>query len=242
MFGFLKTSRPNRDPYYTVLPVEVESGKFTTPQGISMKQSSWSMHIPTSLQPMIMDKVASGQLYEIPKASLLTDESTLDTESDLEAEVDYQVGLENVEVMKSIKGASRGQNVDFDSEIMKKFEDAESISYEYKMIPKRTLATLEIKGDPTSEKISQGLNDLRNTISEQSSKIFGKAVSMKSLDVKDCEGSTDGSPIFGIQMWNCKGGFNSKAEPAMAVYEMQYGYRSTKLFIELLMETTETTD
>ena len=236
LFGFLKTSRPNRDPYYTVLPVEVESGKFTTPEGVIMKQSSWTMHVPTSLQSMIMDKVCSGVSYDIPTTSLLTDEDTVDTESDLEAEVDYQVGLENIEVMESIKGASRGQNVDFDRELMKKFEDAESIAYRYRVIPKRTLATLKIQGDPTSEKISENLRELREVVSKESSSFFGRAVSMKSLDVKSFEGTNDGSPKFGVQLWSCKGGFNSKAEPAMAVYEMQYGYRSTKLYVELHMD------
>ena len=153
--------------------------------------------------------------------------------------MDYQVGLENIEVMESIKGASRGQNVDFDRELMKKFEDAESIAYRYRVIPKRTLATLKIQGDPTSEKISENLRELREVVSKESSKFFGRAVSMKSLDVKSFEGTNDGSPKFGVQMWNCKGGFNSKAEPAMAVYEMQYGYRSTKLYVELLMEAEE---
>lgn len=235
LFGFLKTSRPNRDPYYTVLPVEVESGKFMNSEGRAFKQSSWTMHVPTSLQGVVLDKVASGELHEIGKTSLLTDEDTMDSESDLEAEVDYQVGLENIDVMKSIKGASRGQGVDFDETIMKSFEEAESISYRYKIIPKRILATIEIKGDPTSAKISEQLKELKKTISTESSNLFGKQVYMKSLDVKDTDGTSDSSPKFGIQMWNCKGGFNNKAEPAMAVYEMQYGYRSTKVYIELEM-------
>ena len=239
LFGFLKTSRPNRDPFYTVLPVEVESGKFVTPEGEIMKQSSWTMHVPTSLQPMIVDKVASGEFYEIQKNSLLTDEDTMDLESDLEAEVDYQVGLENIEVMESIKGASRGEDVRFDEGLMKRFEDAEYISYRYRSIPKRILATIDIRGDPTSEKVTEKLKDLKKVISEEGSRMFGKTVSMKSLDVKNCEGDNDGSPKIGLQLWNCKGGFNHKAEPAMAVYELQYGYRVTKLYIELEVESTD---
>ena len=56
---------------------------------------------------------------------------------------------------------------------------------------------------------------------------------MKPLEVDEKEGKSDSAPKLGFQLWSCKGGFNSKAEPAMAVYELQYKYRRTTLFVEL---------
>ena len=42
-------------------------------------------------------------------------------------------------------------------------------------------------------------------------------------------------PLLGLQLWSCKACFNMKGEPAMAVYEMQYGYRLTTVQVELEM-------
>jgi hypothetical protein len=40
---------------------------------------------------------------------------------------------------------------------------------------------------------------------------------------------------LGLQLWNSKACFNMKAEPVMAIYEMQYGYRLTRVHVELEM-------
>ena len=78
-----------------MLPVEVESGRYLSSDGVEMKQSSWLMHVPTSLQSQVMDKVESAEVFSVPKTSLLAEDTTLDSESDLEVERDYQVGLGN---------------------------------------------------------------------------------------------------------------------------------------------------
>lgn len=69
--------------------------------------------------------------------------------------------LENIEVMKSIRGASRGENINFDRDKMKTFENAEVKSYSYKKIPRRLLATIDIEGDPTTEKIGEKVKELK---------------------------------------------------------------------------------
>ena len=93
LFGLLKTSRPNRDPYFTVLPVEVESGKYSSSDGVEIKQSSWLLHVPTSLQEQVIDRIESQEVFYIDKTSLLREDIIKDEESDLELERDYQVGL-----------------------------------------------------------------------------------------------------------------------------------------------------
>jgi len=68
---------------------------------------------------------------------------------------------------------------------------------------------------------------------EEGAKVLGKEVVMKCLEVNSIDGIPDKSPKIGFQLWSCKGGFNMKGEPVMAVYEMQYGYRLTKMYVEL---------
>ena len=63
--------------------------------------------------------------------------------------------------MESIRGASRGESVVFDEKMMKLFEDAESKTYQYKVVPKRLLATMDIMGNPTPERIGEKVKELK---------------------------------------------------------------------------------
>lgn len=66
LFGNLQTSKPNREEFFAVLPVEVTSSKYTSAvSGLEMKNSTWTFHVPTSLQHIVMDKARSGVKYEI---------------------------------------------------------------------------------------------------------------------------------------------------------------------------------
>jgi len=78
-----------------VLPAEVESGRFASKgnDGAEMKQSSWRLHVPTSLQDQLSDQIRTEQVFTIEKTSLLGEDTTQDGESDMEIERDYQVGL-----------------------------------------------------------------------------------------------------------------------------------------------------
>jgi hypothetical protein len=44
------------------------------------------------------------------------------------------------------------------------------------------------------------------------------------------------NPQFGLQQWHIKACFDKKGEPAMAVYEMQYGLPSTTLFLDVELD------
>ena len=72
------------------------------------------------------------------------------------------IHTENIEVMKSIRGASRGEAVRFDREKMRSFEEAETRSYRYKRVSKRVLATIDLDGDPTPERIGVKVKELKN--------------------------------------------------------------------------------
>ena len=237
LFGGLRTSKPRRDPFHTVLPVEVQSGKYRdVTTGEDMKRSSWIYHVPTSLQEQIMDHARAETIF-----SLKDEESTDDEEGENpEAKLDYQTQLsnDNINVMKCVTaGAARGVSAEFDDEMMKDFESKEKKEYLYKIQPKRMIAQVDIQGEADTERISEALKQIRAAVTSDGKKIFGQNVRMRSREF-DCDGTQDGEtavPLLGLQLWHAKACFNMKAEPVMAIYEMQYGYRLTRVHVELEM-------
>jgi hypothetical protein len=239
LFGILKTARRSRDPYYTVMPVEVQSGKYTNAQGQEIKKSTWVLHVPTSLQEKVLENVKSRKKFTINPTSLLSIASDSDItdaqEEDLGVQVDYQVGLENANVMLSISGGKeRGQSVEFDEKLMRTFESSENIEYIFKHVPRRKIALVDIKGDPSPESVSKAISDIKDSLSSGRGQISGNILKPKVIEVDSGIGEkSDSAPKIGFLLKNCKAGFNSKAEPSIAVYELQYGFKTTSVFLEL---------
>ena len=237
LFGALRTSKPKRDPFHTILPIEVQSGKFRdSATGEDMKRSSWIYHVPTSLQEQVMEMAKAETVF-----SLADEDNTDDDEGENpEAKLDYQTQLsnDNINVMKCVTaGALRGQGIEFDGAMMRDFESKEKKEYLYKIQPKRIIAQVDIQGDADSERITEALKLIRTAVETEGKKIFKRDVRMRSRDFDgtSSSGSESDAPLLGLQLWHSKACFNMKAEPVMAIYEMQYGYRLTRVHVELEM-------
>eukprot|EP01041_Mallomonas_annulata_P003813 gene3813-7595_t len=233
LFGELRTSRPNRDVFYTVLPIEVQSSRYTSTSGIDMKRSSWIFHIPTALQSSILNKAKESHKIKIANSM-----GEAEGEDDLVDILDYQVGLENLDLMKRVTaGATRG-DFDLNKSLLEEFSASENKEYSYKILPKRIIAQMDIFGDANSEKISEAIKLIKETIVTKGSSLLNKPVKiMQSSSI--FQGNTDGGNEgdlnqLGLQLCNIKGCFNMKAEPAMAIYEMQYKQRLTRVFLETI--------
>jgi hypothetical protein len=184
-----------------------------------------------------MEKAQLGLATPIMAKSLLLDDEANDGKEDDEGyEPDYQVGLENVNVMKSASGGTqRGLKVEFDTDLMRTFEAAEKKQYSYLVLPKRTIAAIDIKGDPSPEIISKAVNDIKAAIRSNSmDAIVGRKVKAKLVDVDEKNGEkSDVAPKIAFLLKSLKVGFNKRAEPSIAVYEMQYKFKTTTIFLEL---------
>jgi hypothetical protein len=253
LFGNLKTSRPNKDVFYTVLPVEVQSGTFTCPDsGNEMKQSSWLYHVPSSLQHKILDLAKSETVFRLEDGGLDGDGDGSDeaatsrgagaNDEAEEASVtpDYVVGLEDINVMKSVTaGAQRGANITFDRTLMDLFAANEKKLYLYKMLPSRVVAQVDIKGEADSDKIAEAIKQIREVVQKEGKNIFGTdGVQLRPRDLLSSSSSdlsASSSPLLGLQLWSTKVCFNEQAQPSMAVYEMQYKDRLTKVQVELII-------
>eukprot|EP00597_Dinobryon_sp_UTEXLB2267_P005256 CAMPEP_0170079326 /NCGR_PEP_ID=MMETSP0019_2-20121128/15736_1 /TAXON_ID=98059 /ORGANISM="Dinobryon sp., Strain UTEXLB2267" /LENGTH=527 /DNA_ID=CAMNT_0010292729 /DNA_START=160 /DNA_END=1743 /DNA_ORIENTATION=- len=249
LFGSLKMARPNREPYQTSLPVEVRSGRFTCPTtGEDMKRSSWLLHVPTALQSQVMQAALSSQSQPIYTESLLEayekesrnedkTGSNIDVsnagaatsitpaiaeEVDEVDEVDYQVGYENLSIMRGVTGGALRGRVNVDKDSLREFEAKERKAYRYTLQPKRKIAAVDLQGDVDAERIAKALSTIRSS---------GYLQKGGGYRVKQ-EGNEE-ETVFGLQLWGTKACFNLKGQPAMAIYEMQYDYRVTTVFLEL---------
>ena len=231
LFGDLRTSRPNRDQLFTVLPVEVQSARFFTPErDEEMKQTSWILHVPTSLQTKVLDLAISGKVFPISD-----NRDEVEEEDDLVDQTDYVVGLENVNIMKSATGGILRANVPLNATVIRDFEAKERKEYLYRILPRRLVAEVGITGEATPEKISAALSELKETVVRDAERVIGRRVMMRQRDLGS-KPQLGGSPQLGLQLWGCKACFNARGEPAMGVYELQYGSRLTKVFVELTVD------
>ena len=220
LFGFLKSSRPNREKYYTVLPVEVQSYRYNCMKtGEEMKQSSWLYHVPTVLQKKILNQDDYTKLRVIPGSSLLPtttktnintssqnilsdsssssssssssnllsslliDEAKADEgdEEDIINAVDYQVGFDNLNLMKSVTGGIMRGNYTLNITRAIDFETKQEIDFRYRIINKRIVAAIDLKGDVDAKKIANALNEIKLMLNNNSDNIiYNKKVSMKS--------------------------------------------------------------
>lgn len=237
LFGGLKTSRPNRDTFYTVLPVEVQSSRWLI-SGQEYKRSSWIIPVPSYLQDQVLSQAQRSEYQPVPKNP---DEIGEELEDDFVEEVDYQIGLENLDVMKSVTaGALRG-DVTLNKALMQEFADSERKEYRYTILPSRTIAQVDIFGEAKPEAIEAAIRSIQTAVSSSNGDLICKQpMKIKPLSTLDSEHSNRNDEVsvpgcnqLGLQLCYVKACFNPRAEPAMAIYEMQYSSRLTRVFLEL---------
>lgn len=245
--GKLKSARPRREPYVATLPIEVETYRYTSASSREdTKRTIWRYRLPSSLQHKVLDKIDAGEITQITPDSLLNacsedrkgalagsedkDANTTMMDVNTPEEVELQVGLDNLNIMKSVtRGVRRNSNFTLDREKAAEFESGESISFQYKLIPIRTFAVLTMRGEVNANSILKVLENMKAKLQNPNVRVGGKLLKLR----KEFEGNIASNPLFTLQLWDLKTCFNSEAEPAMAVYEMQYGFPSTKLLVEI---------
>ena len=110
-------------------------------------------------------------------------------------------------------------------------------------------------GELDTQKISKALGEIKNSPifstlkyrvksgniggSSSSSISSGRSGSSSSNSGSSSSSGTTNNPknindaVFGLLLWGTKACFNLKAEPAMAIYEMQYDQQVTTVFVEI---------
>ncbi|KAJ1425783.1 hypothetical protein B484DRAFT_431992 [Ochromonadaceae sp. CCMP2298] len=239
LFGYLKSTRPRREPYLTTLPVEVQSSKFRSKQGEDMKQSSWLYHVPTTVQAMVLERARGGQLERIEADSLLSGEfgeleEGQEAPENLLEEVDYQVGFENINLMKSVTGGTLRGNFTLDETRAADYEAKQQVGFRYRVLPRRVVAAVDLKGEVDGPVIANALGEIRAALAQQTVLAAGGRWKL-SEGVTGAMGAGDGEtePLFGLQVWSTKACFNNQGEPSMAIYEMQYTSARTTLYVNM---------
>ena len=130
-----------------------------------MKRTIWLLHIPTSLQEQVLPRALNKKVTDFEPYTLFgpSSDTSVEMVDDEVVEADYVVGLENVNVMKSVSGATRGV-IELDEGIMKAFESAEQRCYNYEILPRRLVAAIDFQGDPGPQEISQGLESIKKVL------------------------------------------------------------------------------
>ena len=235
LFGDLATSKLGREKFSTSMPPEIQSSRFTcSTTKKPMKRTRWIFHIPTSLQHLFMANETQQLQIRQDKCPLISlDEynqelAALDAQSDSDniidgipddiTESDYQVGYENLNLMKGVsQGMSRGIEK-LDREYFGKYILAQKKFYRVRLLPKRKIASVAVKGEVKKETISQSLVMIKKALSNS------RWVQVDNKDEKEC---------FNLHLENTKVCFSPRGEPSMSIYEMQYKDRITNIFVEL---------
>lgn len=261
--GDLQTSKPNREPYLPVLPVETRTDAFMDPAGSGQefKRTSWVVPVPTSLLhsvPELWERACAAAPvtvkahnlvdFAVSSSSMSDDDDENDENQDPAKEIDFKVtDIAKISIMKSVKdGIQRGVGLSFSEKKVAEFIAAEKAEVMYKLQPRRLVARVEITGEASAEKISAAIGDIRSAVAEGqvaavlAGKIVGGGgaggaggVRMRKRSM-DSYADTSYSPQVGLLVGNCKACFNSRAELALAVYEIQAGYKRTTVQIELV--------
>ena len=112
----------------------------------------------------------------------------------------------------------------------------------YTKINKRVIAAIDLRGDFDAEKISSTLKRIKTVVNNPNFRVLGKRVAQvatsthafpKSRKEKDVMENIEVAKTFGLQLFGTKVCFSTKAEPAMAVYEIQYNRHKSRIFVEL---------
>ena len=247
LFGALRTSRPNRDPFQCTLPVESASDTFVNDDSEAMKRNTFTMHVPSQLHAQVAAYAKSGVRFPLqtPEQQRRSSEAQAgslgedkEEEDDLAYTSDAQVGIsdeklsnmENISIMKSVTGGKQRANYSTNKEAVEEFLLTEKIDYAYKIIPRRTMAQVRVKGEVTPEKVKVAVEEIKAAMKGKGSAIVkGHTLCMR----KKGGNSGSGGPLVGFQMYNTKACFNKQGQPAMAIYEIQFDRRETNVQVEL---------
>ena len=261
--GDLRTSRPNRDPFFTVLPIEAQTDAFLDPiTGKEMKQTIWTVPVPSALitDPLVQSALAgtASVAPSIAAVDLEKDDGSGGASGgeadDKEAEADFvTMSLDRINLMKSVTGGVlRGEGLRFDQQMVDEYRQAEKVACQYRVQPRRLVARVPVRGEVTSEKISAALNEIRAAVNggsftaavgsstSTSSSSSSQQQQQRRLKMKrrsmDSYSDSAYSPQVGLSVGNCKACFNAQAKLAMGIYEIQFDKREAEVFVELVGE------
>jgi hypothetical protein len=242
LFGSLRTTKRNRETFSTVLPIEVQSSRFKDPAtGEDMKRTVWVYHVPTHLQSVVLNSEAYLQCSAnsaisescSPAVPILSEGRDYKGDNEEQDELEYQVGFDNLSLLKSVSaGITRG-NLTVDDQVMEEYERLQTKSYRYRMLPKRLVAEVALKGEVDGSRIKTALELIKTVLAGKSGEVRGQQHRQTRVGRFSSEAAQTSSSMFGLQLWNTKVCFNKEAQPAMAIYEMQYDRRITKVFVEI---------
>lgn len=168
-------------------------------------------------------------------------------------------GKENLSLLQSVKnGAMRGvlpttvkSNMNFLSkEEMIDFEANQHVRRSLQVEPERIVAAVDIRGEIDANKINQALKMINQAVNaapcntryrikkqqqQQPAAMDDDALTseIKSLFPNDCSSIRNVQSLFGLRLGATKMCFDHTGEPAMAVYELQYGWRLFTVTVDL---------
>jgi hypothetical protein len=255
LFGTLSSAQARREGYHTSLPVEVLTGKFQCPSsGLTKKATTWRYHVPTALQRGVLPQATTEEVTILQGDSLLKsdpeDDEIMPPTSSTEGSaremdhVEYLVGYENLSVMKqSSGGAVRGGGCKLTREMMEEYEAHQEVCFRYRRLPRRLVAQVSVRGEVDAGSISEAVKEIKAAVEDGVVRVQGRRVRLRrgtaEARTHTMPMRADGTvlkPQFGLQQWHIKACFDKKGEPAMAVYEMQYGLPSTTLFLDVELD------
>lgn len=240
--GELRTSRPNRDPFLTTLPVESSSDSFAKEDGTAMKKNTFTMHVPTQLHSKVMGEIRQTEPTVMKtEAQILLENGETEGQDDETYESDAQVGisdeklskLENISIMKSVTGGVQRGDYDANDELVREFAASESLSRKYKALPRRLMAQVKVTGEVTPEKVKEAVDMIKTAVSTPSMQDMLPAAPAGKKYSLQLRSDGSANPLVGFQMFGSKACFNPRGQPAMAIYEIQYDKRVTNVQIEL---------
>ena len=98
-------------------------------------------------------------------------------------------------------------------------------------------------GELDTQQIFKALNEIKNSpifstqVKDSSTLRYkvkaGNSGSSYSSNSNATTAKNINDAVFGLLLWGTKACFNLRAEPAMAIYEMQYDQRVTTVFVEV---------
>ena len=175
-------------------------------------------------------------------SSMVTAREEEDEEEE-EDEVEYQAGRDNLSVMNSMKNGVMRDDYVLDVAKAAEFEAKQKVDFRYTRIPKRIVAAVDLKGDDVKGKdISETLKLIKQAVQNPQARVRGRRIRLVNARSSAVAATTEHDraigellpdSVFGLQIWGTKIGFNSAAEPSLAVYEMQYGSNVVRLFVEI---------
>lgn len=168
--------------------------------------------------PTIVEEEASG---------------SIESEDDQAAESDYQVGLETMSVMKGLeKGSLRG-DFDIDYALIEQMQKSEEADYAFRLAPRRLIAQTTVFGSADADKIKKAFQIVKNAVATGSASVLRKPMRIRCHESAGDSEVKDGNAWLGLGLHGTKVCFNQRGEPSMAIYEIQFGARQTKVFAEL---------